>query len=339
MRIGKRSPCCDDPILPTPRPKVLTVIRSPVFHYSAFGLTLQSDLEMPELRASLPTNADVVVARGRVTDAHTRPDEPVQFQFREQSGLRHDTLAWSGVAAFEVRGADRIIYAPDNAASDALVSLPLLGPVMSVLLHRRGLLTLHGSAVDVGGAATVFLGDKGAGKSTTAAAMVRAGHDLLTDDIVAIDAVPSNRLQVLPAYPQLKLTDSAHAGLVLSGVEEMPSPHPDFGKHRLLLNSRFEGLARPLGEAVVLERGPRLELSPLNGMQAVGALLRFSYVTRFGDRIIRDQAQAVHLRQCAAVANQVKIYRLTVPDDLQGLGQVPRLILDDRAARLTERAG
>lgn len=313
--------------------------RSPVFHYSAFGLTLQSDLEMPELRASGPGKADVVVERGPVPDAHTHPDESVQFRFREETGAQHDTMAWLEVAAFEVREADRIVYTPADAASDALVSLPLLGPVMSVLLHRRGLLTLHGSAVDVGGTATVFLGDKGAGKSTTAAAMVRAGHDLLTDDIVAIDTARSGRPQVLPAYPQLKLTSSANSGLALSGVEEMPSPHPDFGKHRLLLDSQFRGLARPLGEAVILERGPRLELCRLRGMQAVGALLRFSYVTRFGDRIIRDQAQAVHLRQCVAVANQVRIYRLTVPDDLEGLAYVPELILADRAVRLTEQPG
>jgi hypothetical protein len=54
---------------------------------------------------------------------------------------------------------------------------------------RAGRLLLHASAVQAMGRAALFSGPSGCGKSTIAAALVAAGLDYLTDDVVAIDGV------------------------------------------------------------------------------------------------------------------------------------------------------
>ena len=62
----------------------------------------------------------------------------------------------------------------------------LLSGVMAVVLQGRGVLTLHASAVRVGGAAVVFAGASGTGKSTLAAYLASCGHVVQSDGFVAI---------------------------------------------------------------------------------------------------------------------------------------------------------
>lgn len=62
----------------------------------------------------------------------------------------------------------------------------LVGIGLGLLLHRRGVTCLHGSVVSVRGRTIALLGDSGAGKSTTAAALVAGGGTLISDDIAAL---------------------------------------------------------------------------------------------------------------------------------------------------------
>ena len=309
----------------------MTVQRT--YSYTAFGLEIASDLQMPELARGAGGAPDVTILAGHVEGDRADPEHPVLFRFREDSGQDRDVMSWNAVATFEISGADRITYAAQPGSGDALISLPMLGPVMAVLLHRRSLLTLHGSAINIDGRATVFLGDKGAGKSTTAAALVQAGYGLVTDDIVAIDLGDTASPILWPGYPQVKLTDDATEALPFVDAETMPSPHPDFGKHRHLLSGDFDSGSIALSEAVVLQRGDALNLEVLNGMEAVQALMRFSYVTRFGERVLAGTSKAVHFRQCVAVARASTVCRLTVPHDLSRLSAVADALKAFRAGR------
>ena len=288
-----------------------------VHRYAAFGLRIGSDLLLPELEPDLGDGPpDVVVERGRPQSA-LQGEDAAAFRFNDDGAQ----LSWRDVADFEVQGANRIVYRPRPGVGDALVSLPLLGPVMGVLLERRGLLTLHGSAVALSAGVAVFLGDKGAGKSTTAAALVRAGKTLLTDDIVAIECAASPRL--FPAYPQVKLTEEANASILVGG-DEMASPHPGFEKRRLRLDAPFSQTPRRPTVALVLERGQDFALHPLAGASALTALIRFSYATRFGSDLMSGRSAAGHLRQCAALSRSIVVCRFVVPNDLERLAELPQ---------------
>lgn len=87
----------------------------------------------------------------------------------------------------------------------------LLGPILGWVLRLRGVVCLHASAVVVDGKVLAFVGDTGAGKSTTAAAFARAGYGVLSDDVVAL-VDKENHFLVQPAYPRIRLwSDSAIA--------------------------------------------------------------------------------------------------------------------------------
>nr|WP_315051096.1 hypothetical protein [uncultured Brevundimonas sp.] len=300
----------------------------PLYRYAVFGLCVETDLHLPELEEAAPGQAaDVQIRRGDAPNI-VEGAAAAAFRFEDDEAL----LSWREVGAFRVRGSDLIEYRPVSGADPALVSLPLLGPVMGVLLERRGLLTLHGSAVALSAGVVIFLGDKGAGKSTTAAALIRAGKSLLTDDIVALDCGSTPTLY--PAYSQVKLTDEAN-GSIDVGAQLMRRPHPAFEKNRLRVDAPFNPAPRRPMAALVLDRGARFEIRRLSGPDALTALMRFSYATRFGRALMRGQAAADHLQHCAALSRTIAVCRLTVPDDLAALAELPAW-LETEMQRLDE---
>lgn len=62
----------------------------------------------------------------------------------------------------------------------------LVGIGLGLLLHRRGIVCLHGSVIALNGRTFALLGDSGTGKSTAAAALVAHGGTLISDDIAAL---------------------------------------------------------------------------------------------------------------------------------------------------------
>ena len=96
-------------------------------------------------------------------------DGQVLVDLRGAPGLVR--FRWPGVGACEVRDGREIAVDPAPGVDADLLSTYLLGPALGVLLHQRGGLVLHASAVTVGGGCVAFLADAGWGKSTLAATL------------------------------------------------------------------------------------------------------------------------------------------------------------------------
>src|SRR4051812_9962833 len=117
-----------------------------MFSYAAYGLGIQSALELPELvRGDRPV--DATVSTGPV-DFDSRPDNAGGSDWiwatRDQACLNY-----MGTAKFHVTHGRSITIEPDPAADNAHLRLLLLGPVLSLLLHQRGYMLLHSSCIAV----------------------------------------------------------------------------------------------------------------------------------------------------------------------------------------------
>jgi len=297
------------------------------FAYRAYGLGIRSDIALPELE---PDNADADDIAIRL--------QKVAWPSPEVSGgavidLSADTqyLAWTRVGRFAIRGAREIDVEPAPDVSEALVRLPLLGPVTALLLYLRGHFVLHASAIEVGGKGAIFVGDKQAGKSTTAAVMVAAGHRLLADDVVAIDVSARGSPSILPGFPQLKLDRDAAIDGIAERSEALPLVQPSFAKLQHRLVGRFSHAPVPASCVYVLTRGANVAATPLSQSEALAALMRFSYVTRFGTDVLKEGRAAEHFERCAALASAGQVFRLMVPGKVDRLGEVVRLIERDLA--------
>ena len=296
-------------------------------YYRAYGLTVASDVALPELEPAEPAAADILIAIGTID----MPSSEAATIFRFEPDRQY--LAWHAVGSFLISNASRIDIEPAPGVDDALLAFPLLGPVMALLLHQRGLLVLHASAIAVAGRGAIFMGDKGAGKSTTASALIRAGHHLLTDDVVALHLARPDAPMIVPGFPQIKLAADAAAAISLGQAEVRPQVHPAIEKMQHRLHGAFAGGMVPATRIYVLERGAKAAIMPLPGIAALPAIIKFSYVTRFGRAALSGDFAALHLRQCSAIANHVGVFRLEVPTGLDRIGEAVELIETDLAAQ------
>ena len=289
-----------DPLRPTAAPPAPS---GGAASYSAFGLRLRSELPLPGLRPAPPAaeaggGAEVVVRRGGVE----APGPLGAYGIAGWPGDEADVVVWRRETRLRITASDITV----DTADDAFARQCVLGPGLGVLLHRRGHLVLHGSAVDVGGRAVVLVGHKGAGKSTTAAALVARGHRLLTDDLVALDEGGA----VLPGPTQMKLWDASAGAL---GVETEPFMSGlDKGVwHGATAADR----PAPLALVCSLDWADAVALEPLAGPAAFGDVFAHVYAPRF----LGAAAGAALVGPTAALVGAVRAGRLVRPKDLGGL--------------------
>ncbi|MGB4572500.1 MAG: hypothetical protein WBH97_06720 [Rectinemataceae bacterium] len=174
-------------------------------------------------------------------------------------------VPWAG--RYRVRGDSRIDVEPKPAADEQIVGLYITGLVLSFLLRRHSFLTLHGSAVTGPHGAFAFLGDRGSGKSTTAAALTHAGYDILCDDVIPVATGPV----VFPGIPFPMLLPDAYERLI--GDTALAS-HLFNGIDKYKVELAASNTPSPLCSIFILEPRdvPHLEILPLRGCAKIAAL-------------------------------------------------------------------
>ncbi len=294
-----------------------------MFHYRAFGLRVGSAFALPELAVSAITEVDVVFLRGKDGCDFTGFPTEGQFLFSESETI----LVWPELGCFRIADRSRVVVDLAAGADPELLGFALLGPVMALVLQARKAFVLHGSALAIGGQGIAFLGDKGAGKSTTAASLVNAGHELLTDDILALSGSKLKMIQ--PAFAQVKLSSAAASVHRPAGSARRPAVMRVPDKDRYTLAAGFSAKPTRLRKIYLLATGSQLAAESLPVNLRFKALLRFSYVTRFGPQALDGDAARRHLDQCTQVAETSDIAILTVPRSLERLGEIASFLLED----------
>lgn len=212
------------------------------------GWRVRSQIELPELLTwqGEDRSIDVEILESSIP----KPDLPPIFALPHSRQWANGDflLELEGVGRYWVEGGRRVLIEPAAKATSSDLRVFLLGTVLGVLCHQRGLLPIHASAVNIGGTAVLFAGASGAGKSTLAAALCVRGHALSADDVSAYDAGFS---RILPAYPQRKLCfDVMRAmGIPREGLETV---RPGLPKCKIPAFSDFAPVPLPVAAVYVL---------------------------------------------------------------------------------------
>lgn len=280
-----------------------------MYSYRAFGLHIDSELELPELEPRDSGTADVTVVAGPVNDA-PRFDEGLQRDIVLRGS--EVFVYWSFLGTIQISGGHTVVVSPNEHAADATVRMAILGVGIGILLHQRGLCTLHASALSIdGGGAAAFVGWKGAGKSTMAATLQRRGHALLTDDVLALD---SDSWTVRPAFPQIKLRAEAAQAVGLS-PDTLDPLGPDVDKYALRDTLTFATRLLPLRAIFVLDTG-NARCEQLAERDAFPTLLSQTYAPRF---LGSEGTGPEVLEWCSALARDIPVFHLCRPRDLSRL--------------------
>ncbi|MGA8222606.1 MAG: hypothetical protein WB780_13215 [Candidatus Acidiferrales bacterium] len=241
-----------------------------------------------------------------VSSERDEAGEPALRIWKIADGAYLHIAYWDGMQFWLNREATAVWATWPETSSLEDAATFLLGPILGFLLRLRGVTCLHASAVVFDGRAVAFVGDAGAGKSTTAAAFARRGHPVLTDDVVAI-VERDGAFHVLPAYPYLSLwPDSVK---MLYGPEKtLPAFSTNWDKRVLSLaedHLRFEEKSVPLAAILILgercseQAAPFLET--LTPQECLVSLVANSYATGMLDKEMRAREFALLGRMLASV--------------------------------------
>lgn len=205
--------------------------------YELYGLAIRSEVPLPcpvrladhdaevawEIRLAtdnaIDVSADATLVSQRSCDL---PCHDGAVYSRIRRGPTGSWFWWERAGTFFVPASnDRVEVTPEPDHSLRAIGLMLIGQVAGLMMARRGITSLHASAVVVDGKAVAFIAPPGSGKSTLAAGFVARGASLLTDDVLPL-ARAGDDIVGLPSLPMMKVWhDTAHHTLDLDVVPEM----------------------------------------------------------------------------------------------------------------------
>lgn len=285
------------------------------YSYFAYGMGIRSQIPLPELpQATLET--DLVICRG--------DNRAALLEIPGESGWvrlepREAVLYLENIGTIVVRDGKQVVVDMDPLVDPGLIRQCLLGTVMGVVLGQRGKLVLHASSVVIDDCAVAFLGESGLGKSCLAAALMAGGHQLIADDVTAVESglVP---VVVPSGVPHLKIAREAAAALGFT-EDKLVSLWNGEKKAGLRTPALRSNAPVPLKRIFILEEGDASQIVPLRPTEAVFDLIVNAYPT-----CLPQESDTTLVIRCSALVKKVPVFRLTRTSDLATLPELAQTI-------------
>jgi hypothetical protein len=294
-----------------------------MYSYTAYGLGIHSEVPLPHLMLGAKTQ-DIIIHKGtinRTESAIARKDE-----FVLRANPKEVCFHQRHVGTCLVREGREIIVDIDAGADDRFLPPFLLVVPLAMLLHQRGLLIFHASAIAINGGVVAFLGKSGQGKSTTAGALHQLGYPIVTDDVLALDMSSPENITVLPSFPQLRLWPESVTSLG-QAPETLPQVYPNSEKRFHHVSDGFQKTPLPLKKIYVLEYGTQQQIEPLTPQSAFIEVTRQSYPIK--ELLEATGTGAAKFQLGAKLANTISVCRLKRPRCLSSLSDLARFIEND----------
>jgi len=228
-----------------------------VARYSAFGLEICSDLQLPEFRPLLATTSGLQETISIAACSHTEWP-PLQASPHSTPMLQMAPGDWrlelEGIGWFRAEDGCRISWERwDDSVSDRDLRTFVVTSCIGALLIQRGALVLHATTLVREGKAALLLGSPVSGKSTLAWCLMQQGWQLLSSELSVVD----DKGWVWPGIQQLKLW---HDSAIALGLDWHDLPLVRRGLKRFALVPPLLPVAdQPAPLTVIYGMGGRVE--------------------------------------------------------------------------------
>jgi energy-coupling factor transporter ATP-binding protein EcfA2 len=286
-----------------------------MFTYQAFGFVLESDLQFSELEETSGIAADIKIRKNEIE---------VPAEWLNNKGLRTKAskseilIGVSDLVNFRIIEGKQFYYHPLKAFHFGKARLYILGIGFSAIIHQRGLLPLHASSLVKNGKALLICGESGAGKSTTAAALLQQGFRLLADDITVIRISGQNAF-AYPGFPHMKLWPESAEMLGIEN-EQLIEFAPDISKRGMSVRETFQQHAVEISAIVFITKdGSELQFNLLSGAEKAKILINNTFRLRF----VRDTEQFTnYFGLITQTGNACKMMSITRPDNRNTINEI-----------------
>ena len=203
----------------------------------------------------------------------------------------------------------RMQIGDDITTRPGIILERVVAPI-ALILEREHHIALHASAVGDGDQnAWIFVGNSGAGKSTTALELMRRGMQILADDLVMIDGMTG---RLMSAMPSLRLFDRPdEVPEAIDGEMVMP----EIEKFWYQLPERDGEAPNPRVRAIFLlspdPEADEVRLEEIRGREAtVGVIAQSFDLTE-----AVDDWRAARFRTLCKLAREIPVYRVIYARD------------------------
>ncbi len=301
------------------------------FYYYTYGMTIESEIELPELLpVAPPASVDITI--------HTT-DIPASLANATFSGKwvqlspSQCQLNVQDIARYRIEDGRRILVDrrvlddDQEGAAARDVRQYLLGMSLGVLLYQRDWLPMHVSALKTPSGVWAFTGHSGAGKSTLGAWLhYTQGWPMISDD-VAVVKPEDDDAYLYPGPPRVKLWKDALQALGID-TEGLVRDLTRHDKYHLMVDEAFHKHPEPLKALVLLERaeeGEKASLEPLKGVEAFRTVMGALYRPDVGQEF---NSPAEMMERIARLTDRIDVYRYRRPWSLEDMDSSVENLLD-----------
>ncbi|USK95393.1 aldolase [Bacillus tropicus] len=280
--------------------------------YKVFGLRVLSEIQLPEL-PRINEQEETMEVIIRTADLFQKWSE---FTNTEQNFVVDKNVVMIRIpdtAIFSIQEGKQIIVSPMGNTCEDKIRLYILGICMGALLMQRGILPLHGSAINIDGKVYAILGNSGAGKSTLAAAFLSKGYTLLSDDVIAVTVSADKTPIVIPSYPQQKLWAESLNAFGMGTASYNPLFERET-KYAVPVQPHFFSEPLPLAGVIELTKteDENVELIRMEGLERLRTLF-FHTFRKF--LVTQLKLTEWHFTTSTSVINKVDMFHLKRPNN------------------------
>lgn len=282
-------------------------------HYFVNGLEISSEFQLPELNAA-HGNTSSSQASFKLEHISDTPFFEKKTWLIDEADFQIVHMKIAGVARYQIKNGNEILIDPLPGASEKEVRLFLLGSAFGILLHQRGVLPVHASAVKVNGACVIFVGDSGAGKSTLAAFLNSAGYEVISDDVCALTINKHGKPVIWPGVPRIKLWSDALDELQYNSFSLVQDSSQE-NKFHLPVNFN-SSTPIELASIYELNENKRCEIRKLGGGKKMQVLAKNIYRNEY---ITSDFLKKRIFQQCATTVNNIDVFKFSRPKNFSAM--------------------
>jgi hypothetical protein len=197
---------------------------------------------------------------------------------------------------------------------------------LSLWLEQRAIPCIHANALALAGGAIGLIAPSRTGKTTLTAALLEAGMQLMTDDMLALHR-EKGQWQVYPGWPQVRMWPDSAERYAGEGLAALDKVHQRFEKRVVDLEKTnsldFCAERRPLRRLYLLDRHEsergEVRISDIPPGEALIHLLQNSIL---GDAYRALNIEAQRLNLLAQLLQQVPLKKISYPSGMQHLPRV-----------------
>ena len=282
-------------------------------HYIEFESTLEID------KTTSGSYSDIItIKKSMILNLSNSLDNPITFYnnqgrtlclYTETFTRTKPTQQWifdvEGVVTFSWYSGEMIIeYLPKENFTSKLLEYWTLHILLPIFLTiEEHCYFLHAGAVEIDDSAVLFVAESFGGKSTITDFFIKQGHAMVSDDKVAI-LEEDGKFLAVPSHPHHRpYRNMEDLGIYVENMADSPKPI-----------SNIYTLHRVASEAPI-------SIRELHGIEKFKSL-------RFSTEINLSFLKSQRLKDLGHVAENIPVYKVSVPWDLERLDEVYTAILN-----------